>query len=51
MDFAVLRIERSWGQVPGWFDGLDREQQVRLLAMDRIEMEPVAPTPLRRGRT
>ena len=27
-----MRIERFWGQPPGWFDTLDRETQAMLMA-------------------
>ena len=34
-----LRIDRLWGQEPGWFLGLDRLIQVRLLAEHRLLTE------------
>ena len=37
IDAAILRIERQWAQWPGWFGELEREAQVRLLALDRVE--------------
>ena len=42
MDLAVLRIERGWAKWPGWFDGLERAEQLRLLAMDHAEHPPPA---------
>lgn len=34
-----LRIDRLWGQEPGWFMSLDRSMQVQLLAEHRLLME------------
>lgn len=36
----ILKIERSWGRDPGWFSTLEREQQIQLLALYRVENTP-----------
>lgn len=39
----ILAIEREWGQYPGWFDTLDRETRIRLLADWRVRSKPKKP--------
>tara|TARA_R110002074_G_scaffold372727_1_gene548227 strand:- start:854 stop:1042 length:189 start_codon:yes stop_codon:yes gene_type:complete len=34
-----LRLDRLWGQQPGWFMSLDRSVQVQLLAEHRLLTE------------
>ena len=31
-----MRICERWGQRPDWFDGLDRDEQMTLLAYEEI---------------
>lgn len=35
-----MEIERAWGQLPGWFESLDDDQQIRLFAWLRVHRAP-----------
>ena len=35
----ALRISKDWGRDPGWFEGLDRDDQIRILAYERVLAE------------
>ena len=38
----ILTIEREWSKYPGWFMSLEREQQIDLLALHRVETTKAA---------
>ena len=40
LDLGILKIERAWGKEPGWFASLDRDRQIQLLALQRVENTP-----------
>jgi len=40
IDFLILEIERSWGQEPGWFNGLGQQTQADLFGWQRVHMMP-----------
>lgn len=35
-----MQLEREWGREPGWFYTLDRQVQIDLLGMLRVERTP-----------
>jgi len=35
----ALRISKEWGKDPGWFEGLTRQQQVNVLAFERVSAD------------
>ena len=37
VDLLILKIERFWGQTPGWFRCLDSETQSDLIAAYNVE--------------
>ncbi len=40
LDLVSLQISRAWGREPQWFASLPSDQQVKLLALHRIENTP-----------
>ncbi len=38
LDFQIMEIERLWGQDPGWFALLPKDEKVRILAWYQVRV-------------